>query len=100
MPPTTTLSPQALITAAKALIEAYNDKNWDRAKASITKDFVYDEVATGRNVTGREATIEAWQGWAQAFPDSKGSYQSVIVADKGGARWKHLQSKTAPRPKA
>ena len=82
MPPATTLSPQALITAAKALIEAYNDKNWDRAKASITKDFVYDEVATGRNVTGREATIEAWQGWAQAFPDSKGSYQSVLVADK------------------
>jgi hypothetical protein len=35
----TTLSPQALITAAKALIEAYNDKDWERVKASITSGF-------------------------------------------------------------
>lgn len=42
----TTLSPQALANAAKALIQAYNDKNWEQAKAGITPDFVYDEVAT------------------------------------------------------
>jgi hypothetical protein len=47
-----TLSPQTLTKTAKALIEAYNDKNWERAKASLTPDFVYDEVATGRKVTG------------------------------------------------
>jgi steroid delta-isomerase-like uncharacterized protein len=76
----TTLSPQALTTAAKALIEAYNDRNWDRAKASITPDFVYDEVATGRRVTGVDATLEAWKGWANAFPDSKGTFQGVHVA--------------------
>ena len=79
----TKLSPQALTSAAKALIEAYNDKNWDRAKASITPDFVYDEVATGRKVTGIDATLDAWKGWAQAFPDSKGSYQGAHVAEDG-----------------
>lgn len=82
MPQATTLSPQALVTIAKALIEAYNEKNWDRAKASITKDFIYDEVPTGRNVTGRDATIEAWKGWAEAFPDSKGTFHSALVAEK------------------
>ena len=79
----TTLSPQALVTAAKALIEAYNDKNWERAKASITEDFVYDEVATGRQVTGRDPTIDAWKGWAQAFPDSKGDIHEAHVAANG-----------------
>jgi steroid delta-isomerase-like uncharacterized protein len=79
----TTLSPKALITAAKALIEAYNEKDWDRVKASITQDFVYEEVATGRKVTGRDATIDLWKSWAEAFPDSKGTYRAVHVADTG-----------------
>ena len=77
----TTLSPQALVTAAKALIEAYNDKNWERAKAAITEDFVYDEVATGRKVTGRDATLDAWKGWAEAFPDSKGVFHAAHAAE-------------------
>jgi steroid delta-isomerase-like uncharacterized protein len=79
----TTLSPQALTNIAKALIEAYNDRNWEKAKASITPDFVYDEVATRRKLTGADETLEAWKGWAQAFPDSKGSFQGTHVAEDG-----------------
>jgi steroid delta-isomerase-like uncharacterized protein len=79
----TALSPQALAKAAKALIEAYNDRNWEKAKASITPDFVYDEVATGRKLTGADETLEVWKAWAQAFPDSKGSFQATHVADDG-----------------
>jgi steroid delta-isomerase-like uncharacterized protein len=79
----TTLSPQALTDAAKALILAYNDKNWDKCKASITPDFVYDEVATGRKVTGADQTIDIWKGWAQAFPDSKGSFLGTYVTNSG-----------------
>lgn len=80
MPQATALSPQSLTTAAKALIEAYNDKNWERARNAITQDFVYDEVATGRKLTGRDATLEAWKGWAEAFPDSKGTFEGAHVA--------------------
>ena len=79
----TTLSPQALTTIAKALIEAYNEKNWDKARASITTDFTYDEVATGRRLTGADDTVDAWKGWAQAFPDSMGTFQGAHVADDG-----------------
>jgi steroid delta-isomerase-like uncharacterized protein len=81
----TTLSPQALTTAAKAMIESYNDRDWNRAKATMTPDFEYDEVATNRKVTGADAAIEAWQGWAQAFPDSKGTIHAVHVAEDGAA---------------
>jgi steroid delta-isomerase-like uncharacterized protein len=79
----TAVSPQALTNAAKALIEAYNDKNWDRARAGITPDFVYDEIATGRKLTGADAALEVWKGWAQAFPDSKASFQGTHASDDG-----------------
>jgi steroid delta-isomerase-like uncharacterized protein len=81
----TTLSPQAVTTAAKAMIESYNDRDWDRVRATITPDFVYDEVATSRKVTGADATIEAFKGWARAFPDSKGTIQGIHIAGSGAA---------------
>ncbi|HEV8454461.1 MAG TPA: ester cyclase [Gemmatimonadales bacterium] len=76
----TAVSPQALIDAAKAPVLAYNDKNWQKLKASITPDFVYDEVATRRRVQGADAVIPVWQGWAQAFPDSKATFHSAMVS--------------------
>jgi steroid delta-isomerase-like uncharacterized protein len=79
-PQATALSPQALTEAAKGLIIAYNDKNWDKAKAAITSDFLYDEVGTGRKVEGADQTLTAWKGWAQAFPDSKGSFDRAYAA--------------------
>lgn len=81
----TVLSPDAVVAAAKALIQAYNDKNWDRARASMTPDFVYDEVATGRTVTGRDAALDLWKGWAEAFPDSTGTIHSAHAAEHGMA---------------
>jgi steroid delta-isomerase-like uncharacterized protein len=83
MAPATTLSPQALTKIAQGLIVAYNDRDWNRVKASITADFTYDEVATARKVTGADQTIELWKGWAQAFPDSKGTFQGSHVVNDG-----------------
>jgi steroid delta-isomerase-like uncharacterized protein len=79
-PQATAVSPQARIEAAKTMIIAYNDKNWERAKAAITPDFLYDEVATGRKIEGADETLAAWKGWAQAFPDSKASFDRSYVA--------------------
>ena len=76
----TAVSPQALIDAAKALIQGYNDKNWDKVKSSITPDFVYDEVATRRKLQGADQVIAIWQGWATAFPDSKATFNNALVS--------------------
>jgi steroid delta-isomerase-like uncharacterized protein len=83
MAPATALSPQAIADAAKAPFLAFNAKDWTKTKASITADFVYDEVATGRKATGADATIELWKGWAQAFPDANGTIHSAHIADDG-----------------
>jgi len=81
MPPqATTVSPQTMIEVAKAPILAYNDKNWQKAKASMTPNFVYDEVATQRRVEGADQAIVLWKGWAEAFPDSKGTFHAAHVS--------------------
>jgi steroid delta-isomerase-like uncharacterized protein len=76
----TAASPQALIDAAKAPIIAYNEKKWDKVKAGITAGFVCDEVATGRKVESADEAIALWQGWAQAFPDSKATFHNALVS--------------------
>ncbi len=75
----TMLSPQQLVTAAKAPILAFNEKNWDAVRASISPDFVYDEVSTDRKVQGPDQVIPLWQGWATAFPDAKATFQRELV---------------------
>jgi steroid delta-isomerase-like uncharacterized protein len=62
------------IEIAKASISAYNDKDWSKAKALLAVDAVYDEKATHRRIQGADQIIEAWQGWAKAFPDSKATF--------------------------
>jgi steroid delta-isomerase-like uncharacterized protein len=81
-PQATAVSPQAMTEAATTPIYAYNEKNWARVKASITPNFLYDEVPTGRRLEGADATVEAWKGWGQAFPDSKATIDRTHVAGK------------------
>jgi steroid delta-isomerase-like uncharacterized protein len=76
-----TISHQQLIDAAKAPILAFNQKDWDAVRASVSPDFVYDEVATGRKVQGVDQVIPLWQGWATAFPDATASFQREASTD-------------------
>jgi steroid delta-isomerase-like uncharacterized protein len=81
MPTQATMIPQQqLIDAAKAPILAFNEKNWDAVRASITPDSIYDEVATNRKVQGADQVIPLWQGWATAFPDAKATFQRELLS--------------------
>jgi steroid delta-isomerase-like uncharacterized protein len=77
----TAVSPQALIDAAKAPLLAYNEKNWDELGRLVTSDFIYDEVSTGRKAEGIDAVLPLWQGWAQAFPDSRATFHNAFASD-------------------
>lgn len=77
---TTLIPEQQLVEAAKAPELAYNEKNWDAFRASVTPDFMYDEVATQRKVQGVDQALAVWQGWATAFPDSKATFHSAFVS--------------------
>jgi steroid delta-isomerase-like uncharacterized protein len=73
-------SSQAMIDAAKASILAYNDKNWDNVRASLTPDALYDEVGTHRKIQGLDQVVDCWQGWARAMPDSKATIHGAIAS--------------------
>jgi steroid delta-isomerase-like uncharacterized protein len=80
MPQATAVSPQALIDAAKAPIEAFGRQNWDEVRSSLAPNFVYEEVATGRKTQGPEESIFLMQGWAQAFPDCKATFHDAFAS--------------------
>jgi steroid delta-isomerase-like uncharacterized protein len=75
---------QTPLQAAKAPVEAYNDKNWHRLRSVVTPDFVYEEVATQRRLEGVDAVFACWQGWAQAFPDSRATFDEAFVSNGTG----------------
>lgn len=69
------------LQAAKAPVEAYNDKNWHQLRSVVTPDFVYEEVATQRRLEGPDAVIACWQAWAKAFPDSRATFDEEFVGE-------------------
>jgi steroid delta-isomerase-like uncharacterized protein len=79
--PSTIVSQQQLIDAAKAPILAFNDKDWDAVRASIARTLVYDEVATGRKAEGIDQVVPLWQGWAAAFPDARATIHNAVAGD-------------------
>ena len=68
------------IDAAKASVIAYNEKNWDRVKETVTPTVVYDEVGTHRTITGAQDVIAAWKEWATALPDSKATFERAVAS--------------------
>ena len=74
------MAQQTLIDAAKGPTLAYNEKNWDALNRAIASDLAYDEVATHRNLRGAADVIDAWKGWAAAFPDSKATFEGAHVS--------------------
>ena len=69
-----------VIETAKAPVIAYNEKNWDKARGTLVDKGIYDEKATGRRLQGIDQIIDAWQGWAKAFPDSKATFMGEYAS--------------------
>ena len=68
-----------LIEAAKLPNIGYSEKDWDKTVASVTPDFVYDEVATHRKSENAEGYLEMCKGWATAFPESRATFHNAYV---------------------
>jgi steroid delta-isomerase-like uncharacterized protein len=62
---------------ATALIEAFNNNDLD-TYMTLAGDGVYNEVATGRSVSGPELRA-ALDGWKTAFSDVTGTISNTIV---------------------
>jgi steroid delta-isomerase-like uncharacterized protein len=66
------------IRQAKEGVEAFSAGDWERFKAPLSSDAVYEEFGTQRRVQGPDAIVELSKGWRKAFPDVKGTITKAI----------------------
>lgn len=96
------MTQQSLIDTAKASVIAYSEKNWDAVNKALAPDITYDEVATNRTLKGVADVTKAWKGWAEAFPDSKATFEGAHVAGKNTVilelTWRGTQTGTLQAP--
>jgi steroid delta-isomerase-like uncharacterized protein len=71
---------KSVADTAKEQVIAYNEKDWDRARAALAPEVVYDEVGTHRKLKGVDDVLTAWKGWATAIPDSRATFHSETVS--------------------
>jgi len=65
---------------ATELVEAFNVGDWDRLRATLHPDVVYEETGTQRRVAGADAYVRLSQGWKESFPDARGAVQTTIAS--------------------
>ena len=58
---------------ADELVDALNRGDWERLRAQVTQDIVYQETGTGQRVQGVDAYLQLCQGWKQVFADVRGT---------------------------
>ena len=71
---------QDLIGIARGVVDAFNEGDWERTRAPLTPNTVYNELGTQRNIKGSDEIIEALQGWKQAMPDVKGTVTNSFAS--------------------
>ncbi len=89
------MTEQDLIKLARENVEAYTSGDWQRLKAPLASDVVYDEVGSQRRMQGADQLVEAYQGWKRALPDGKGTIRNAFASGNSVAievTWTGTQS--------
>lgn len=74
------MAQKSVVDLAKEQVIAYNEKDWDRARAALAPEVVYDELGTQRTLKGVDDVLAAWKGWATTLPDSRATFRSEVVS--------------------
>ncbi len=74
------MAEQDVIRLARDVVDAFNESDWDRSRAQLTADTVYNELGTQRSLKGPDEILEALQGWKQAMPDVKGTVTNSFAS--------------------
>ncbi len=69
------------IEVARDVVDAFNDGDWERTVALLTRDSLYNEVGTQQRLRGPEEIIRSLKGWKEAMPDVKGTVTSALATN-------------------
>ncbi len=65
---------------ARDLVDAFSQGDWERSRAPLTPNTVYNELGTQRSLKGPDEIVGALQGWKQAMPDVKGTIKNSFAS--------------------
>jgi steroid delta-isomerase-like uncharacterized protein len=65
---------------AEGLVEAYNNGDWERFRASHAPDVVYEEIGTGQRAEGMDEYMQLLEGWTQAIPDGAATIRRTVAS--------------------
>jgi steroid delta-isomerase-like uncharacterized protein len=71
------MTAMSAIDAVRDEVESFNAGDWDRLRATLADDAVYEEPATQRTSRGAEDILSVNRGWKEAFPDARGTIVSA-----------------------
>ena len=69
-----------LTNIAREVVDAFNASDWERTKALMTPDYLYNEVGTQRRIQGPEEVVAVLQGWKEAMPDVTGTVTNAFAS--------------------
>jgi steroid delta-isomerase-like uncharacterized protein len=69
-----------MVTIAREQVDAFNSGDWEKVRAGLASDSLYDELGTQRKVEGPEKIVELFKEWKSAFPDGAGTVTSAFAS--------------------
>jgi steroid delta-isomerase-like uncharacterized protein len=77
------MSAQDNARIARAIYDAFNDRDFDQGVSLVAKDVRWLNVPLGITFQGPAGYRQYVQGWAAAFPDSKVEITNMIASEEG-----------------
>lgn len=74
------MTDQEILYVAKGQVEAYNDRDFNKFRELVADDFIFNEMPTGRIISGIDEFKMIWNIWTTAFPDNHGEIQNAFNA--------------------
>jgi steroid delta-isomerase-like uncharacterized protein len=68
------------VKLAREGVDAFTAGDWERFKAPLSPNSVYEELATQRRIKGADEITQAIRGWKTAFPDAKGTVKNAVAS--------------------
>ena len=70
--------PEDKSRVAEGVVEAYNNGDMERFRASHAADVVYEEIGTGQRTEGMDEYMQLLEGWQQAIPDGAATIRRTV----------------------
>lgn len=74
------MAEQDIMRVARDVVDAFNADDWEKSKAPLTPNTVYNEIGTQRSLKGPDEILGALKAWKEAMPDVKGTITNCIAS--------------------